>query len=226
MLDTQISVRHHWRGTHVFEDFDIAVGRISGGAIAGYIARESSYDDGVRAEARLTGYPRWTEPERALVARAMGALWVSRPRLPIREFEAITEIRTETYLYSGMRTPRLLHSWCLEVRDAESGLLNSQVGQSVSDERTVQLRPYAYWRELVLQGQCLASWNELTLPPWPERLQIPIYRTGCISYVRAHDLPQLARGEFRRRMAHSRRPWLPKVPDAYFAEDWLDFLNG
>lgn len=198
------------------------IANVGGGAIATYRVWEPDGTGGMLAEAGLNNYPRWAEPVGGLVARAMQALWAANEdnqRAPCAEVE---RVEVETRLASS----HLLFAWTLARRDGSWTMEVWSDTAAPAETRSVVLLPAATWRDLVLQGQCWATWGEPVARPWPAPLRIPVIKGDHLAYVRFADIPEPARTVFERRMAHSTVPLISGEGPCAYAWDWEDFLAG
>lgn len=215
-----------------FEEFSVLVGRVTPPAPMGdYRVVEQCHLYGTHAETLLRGYPRWAEAESLLIARAMGALIADAlPELeklvPGVTPECVATIAVRIRLAGGLRRERLLREWVLSVPER---LLETWDADVRHESRHVELRACRHWRELLLQGQCLASGSGNELPPWPRPPEVPVHVSDGLRYVRLSELPAHLRREFERRMFGSTCPYIESETnpmECVYESDWLDFLAG
>lgn len=102
-------------------------------------------------------------------------------------------------------------------------------------EMRSSIRRYPRWSstvwDLVARLAAIAlTGGKARLPARPELVHVPVHLTDTgTPYVRFSDIPEPARGEFWRRMAHSTRPLVEEDADPLgcaYLWDWEDFLKG
>ena len=193
----------------------------------------------------LKGYPRWAESCRALVARCLALskpLESDEPDKPTALAPswgpAWQELVVQVELQGARSTkPRLL-AIATALRNPEPlkgqpalsmGWSDLWPGEDLSGFADQVLPraegypdPWALAEHTLRQG----AFGEDALPACSP-LSVPVHKSqGGLAYVRACDIPQPARREFARRMAHSTRPLIDQEGDTYYAWDWNAFLNG
>ena len=217
MLLTHISFTYVDPGkTH---ELVITMGNITGcKEISDYEVVEQDEEGNKLRSANLKAYPRWSEPEGGLVARAMSALWDD-----FEETEAggpVVHIIVQTLLRK-----KVLHAWVVYFQ-GNSGLFESWKDQVPQPPQEFECADTHNLRELILAGQCLATWGRQQLDPWPKPLDIPVYKTDNFSYVKVADIPLWVRTVFEERMRYSTVPVIPGEGLCVYAHDWFDFLDG
>jgi hypothetical protein len=83
--------------------------------------------------------------------------------------------------------------------------------------------------DLVARAIAVALTGEVELPQRPIQLNVPVYISDDISYVRLREIPEPARSLFEKRIAYSTRPLIEKDPeprDCAYARDFQNFLTG
>ena len=68
-------IEAHLSATSAVPLLRVTVGRLTDEPVADYAVHEYGQSEALVAEARLRSYPRWSEPETGLAARALDALW-------------------------------------------------------------------------------------------------------------------------------------------------------
>ena len=190
----------------------------------------------------LKGCPRWAESCRALVARCLA---LSEPGESCKP-NALTP-------HWGPDWQELVVQISLQgARSAEPRLLAIATALRSPEPLNGQAALAMGWSDL-WPGEDLSGFADQVLPrtggypdPWAlaehtlrqgafgkdalpacSALSVPVHKSqGGLAYVRACDIPQPARREFVRRMAHSTRPLIEHEGDTYYAWDWNAFLNG
>ena len=97
---------------------------------------------------------------------------------------------------------------------------------------TAEVHGYPRWSasvwDLVARGLAAALYGEETIGKRPTPINVPVHRTPeGQPYVRAIDIPQLARSAFEYRMRYSTRPGIAgESSRCYWAWDWEAFIEG
>lgn len=191
------------------------VSNVQGGAVSTY---EGQLLSSKLEPQTLSGYPRWSEPAGALCARLLHAALKADPaagrvdHLP--EFSILVRL-----VPHGRRPPRLL-----ERIDVRSGAGHWEVSGACGTctvpagrtrglgVTTLRVLKQVYWN-----GQRIRKVHSISAR---------IYQSGRVPYVRISELPEPVRTAFSENMNHSGRPCVPGAPDAVYAWDWTDFLEG
>lgn len=215
-------------------------------------AYEAWLDD--RDGGRLAGYPRWSEPVRALVARCISlsrprpakAVAGRRPRTDSAQARiGWARLRVDIGLKPGGygRVRRLAMVRLVRPEARPSGA-SSPLGAFTlaASDRADALSlgwiegPLRGHREIAPRCHYPDAWSlaehALTESVFlrdartePVALDIPVRQKGSSSsFILASDIPEPARSAFEWRQRHSGRP--SHAWDAHHAWDWIDFLNG
>ena len=196
------------------------------------LAAHSDYDfyfDGRTAleGALLRHYPRWCEPVGALVARCIDlSAPESRSQDGLPDGWDCMELDIALRPGGRIRGRRILST--TRVSHDRNGL-QVEIADAENDTRTivgVTLREgYRDEWELAAHALRMATFGIDELPA-PKELDVPLRHEDKFAFVCFRDIPEPARSEFERRMRGSGAPWIEGFPDAVYAWDWLDFLNG
>lgn len=224
MLETSITTTN--RDGQVLHRITIDIESANRLALADFVVRERDEAKGIRAEIVLTGYPRWSEPRTALVARAMAAL----PKASTEDdsVQDVTRIHAETKCIGTDGSARLIFGWLLRDSGVGNHLIERWDECSISDSMVVETRTGrdSSVLERILEGQCLAVWGEPELRHWPAPLSVPVRTKDAVEYVLSSDMPDYARYIFNDRMRGSPQPVLAGEGPCYFSRDWQAFLCG
>jgi len=161
-----------------------------------------------KAHALLEGYPRWAEPTRALVARALEA--------------ALSSVESTAWPACGA-CELTVREW--GTQDVVDQVAFGNVRESVVAHQS----PLASGRNAWQLIQWVCAWDAFNghqLPPFPKVLRPKVYQRSGVSYCRTGELPLEARVAFERLQSVLDRPFVPAVPDAVYPW-WMDaFLRG
>lgn len=83
--------------------------------------------------------------------------------------------------------------------------------------------------DLVARSIAVALTGEEKLPPRPQPLEVPVYRSGNTEYIRLSEIPEPVATKFRKRIEYSGCPVVEEDPtpmECVYASDWVDFLSG
>ncbi|MDL1907791.1 hypothetical protein FBR03_10115 [Betaproteobacteria bacterium PRO1] len=182
---------------------------LAGGRVADFAITLDPSGDDQAIQAVLPGYPRWSEPLVALVARC----------LELVACKSVTRIPT------GLRLAAL--SVTLDRCDlAEIHLLPDAESMSECASLTPTNTPASISLWSVMQRRlAYEAWGTTEAPPLPAPVSIPVYRHGAIRYCRARDLPYAARSVFAQWAFGRERPDIAEVEDAVHARDISAFLG-
>lgn len=200
---------------------------------------DSAFDGRVAADesARvLRAYPRWAESSRGLVARCLAlSAPVGTPPL----WSAVWQEMVVEIALPGARNaqPRMLAlATAQQIGEVTNGRQVLSVGWAdlapgagltgyssrVMERAEGYPDPWALAEHVLRQG----VFGQDALPACAA-LQVPVHRIERgLTYVREADIPEPARSEFARRMAHSTRPLIADESPAYYSWDWDAFING
>jgi len=165
----------------------------------------------------LSGYSRWTEPAFGLLARLL--------RLHPRDSDLRApgaRLQSTIYLGSDNATARVVER--LEGH-VEAGTLYVKCPDEFGTrERKGPARPaYGNPLDLLEHAARLAGWSKDAEPLVPKPLtEVPVYEGDGTPFVLERDIPAFPLRHFRNRgveVMASRR-------DAYFAQDWLQFIGS
>lgn len=159
----------------------------------------------------LRAYPRWAEPIRVLVARAISVVLQDLERQPpkfVCEGVGLSVFDTASN--------RLLDR--VEVMSEAMCVSRGQLGGH-------HLGEMSPWK--VLRDACLFStYGSVRMPETPVPLSPPVYERGGVTYCRTSDLPFEARVAADRGLDPSEWPFVPGIPDAVYPWALSAFLNG
>ncbi len=196
------------------------------------LAAESDYDFDIEGRAKthslakLTGYPRWCESTRGLVARCLAHTRENLHGYLPSDWERLT---VNIGIAPGGRGAVRPLSMATISKHELNGLnigWSEQTGQSGFLEgvegRDLYTDPWA----LAEHALRMSVFGVDDIPK-AKALAPEVRRTESgISFICTSDLPEPTRSVFETRMAHSTRPLIAGHPDAVYAWDWADFLNG
>lgn len=153
--------------------------------------------------ALLRGYPRWAEPTRAFLARALDAVLVMSDA-------------TEWFPTDGCELT--VTDW--STQSMVDFIAFGDLRHSTSVARTTNVLGRSGWQLMRwVCAQDAFGRQELPEPPLPVRPTI--YECSGVKYCRTSDLPIEARVSFERLQAHLDRPFVPAIPDAVYPW-WLE----
>ena len=186
------------------------IAAVSGGRSVSYVTKLRNQHGEPVARGELQDHPRWSEPLIAVVARCLNSALEDRLD-PWFAFQHAT-------LDVALRGQRIANLACV-----------SQLWPTCSREQLPSLfdaaAPPNAWAIACLA--CTASaWQQLSMPPMPKPLHVPVYEYAGIRYCRAADLPDEARETFDRWAFGASTPAVPGVPDAVFEWDVQHFLGA
>lgn len=179
----------------------------------------------VKADAQLTGYPRWCESTRGLLARCLALTAPSATSSALPDWQ---ELQVDIGLRPGGRGSVRPLAMACAVRETDATLsvgfkeAEGPVGHQAGHALRSQYRDVWDLAEHVLRLSMFGA-DEL---PAATALDVPVHKSGNLPYVRIGEVPEPARNVFERRMAHSTRPVIAGALDAVYAWDWTDFLGG
>lgn len=182
---------------------------LAGGRTADYAITLDPSGEDQAIQAVLPGYPRWSEPLVALVARC----------LELVAGKSVTRIPT------GLRLAAL--SITLDRCDlAEIHLVPDPESTSENAWWTPASTPASISLWSVMQRRlAYEAWGMTEAPPLPAPVSVPVYRHGAIRYCRARDLPYAARSVFAQWAFGRARPDIAEVEDAVHVRDVSAFLG-
>ncbi len=108
----------------------------------------------------------------------------------------------------------------------------SEIG--VDGAKVAELRDYPRWAapsiwDLVLRAIAVTLTGKEELPARPRPIEVPVFKTDTISYVRLRDIPEPARTAFIENMRGSTCPLVEGEADPFgcvYAWDWEAWING
>lgn len=182
---------------------------LAGGRVADFAITLDPSGGEQTIQAVLHGYPRWSEPLVALVARC----------LELVAGKSVARIPT------GLRLAALSITldWCelaeiCLVPDPES---TSGIGPWTPTNTTASI---SLW-SLMQRRLSYEAWGMTEVPPLPAPVSVPVYQHGAIPYCRTRDLPDDARIVFARWAFGRARPDIAEVEDAVHVTDVSAFLG-
>ncbi len=197
-------IEAHLSATSAVPLLRVTVGRLTDEPVADYAVHEYGQSEALVAEARLRSYPRWSEPETGLAARALDALWPHDGLAPATSVYSLVIAVGFGSVNNGMR--RIL-------KRVEAPAPVPAIGTNL--------------RERVFRALCNDAWGTDHLSAWPAAINVPVRRSeDGLAYVRFADIPLVARAAFVERMHGSTRPLIPGESDCAYAWDFRDFLAG
>lgn len=208
--------------TLVIRDGLDAQARVYGGTIGrlhsqtGLATYRCEFEDAQRSKldaVTLENYPRWAEPVALLVARAIERVLTCAHQLPQPH---------------PVQAPRCAGSLGIELNAFHLHRVNWRMrdaAMSVAGHCAALAAPMSPWA-LAQAALCLQSTGSLVLPALPEPLRPPVYEYEGIAYCRLRDLPLDTRRAYSQLRAGSTYPEIPGSPDARYAWDVQQFING
>jgi hypothetical protein len=184
----------------------------TGGRLATYEADLLDHEGQHFAKGLLHRHPRWTEPLTGLTARCIDAALAGRDRSA-----------TFAYAHASLTVKLNGHHLGDDIRCvSEWKLARSGDDQASSVSNAALPHP---WEVARLACASLA-FGDLSIPPMPQPLQMPVYEHEGTRYCRTSDLPDEARALLERYAFGQHRPQVPGAPDAIFEWDMQHFLGA
>jgi hypothetical protein len=207
MLSLEVSAFDSLAGPHY--RYSGAIRTMRGGRRADFHVVLHDENDEVIGEAQLLGYPRWSEPLPALVARCIAKVLEGAPHLArptIRH--ASLDIRLNN---------QLLHECSAQMRD----------GKPYADGWPMELpeMPPSPW-EIMCWRLAYDEWGKSKIPPFPPAVKPPVYYFGGLTFCRLSDLSDEARSFCERWLWGHDRPTVPYIDDAVYEADMTRSLRG
>jgi hypothetical protein len=173
----------------------------------------------------LTGYPRWCESVMGLLARCIFLTETS-------EFQPLApdwqECKIEILLVPGGRMKSAKNLAMASIERNEDGTVNvgsSEIGVNQHFEALPMREIYDDVWSLAEHALRIAVFGADLLPP-AKALDIPVFKSDGIQYIRIRDIPEPTRTVFDERMSHSTVPIIEGARDAVYVWDWLNFLGA
>jgi hypothetical protein len=204
-------------GTQLFEG---EIGNISNLAS---MSSYSFYFEGRTALGEVTDYPRWCESVMGLVARCLAQ---TKP-----EPETIQDwisAKVSIFLAPGGRRNSVKHLAMATIRDNEDSTVSVESFEIATNYflPSIPIRPvYDDPWSLAEHALRAAVFGDDVLPA-AKPLDIPIFESGDIPYIRIRDIPEPTRTIFDEHMNYSDVPAVEEAGDAVYAWDWLSFLGA
>lgn len=182
---------------------------LAGGRVADFAITLDPLGDEQTIQAVLHGYPRWSEPLVALVARC----------LELVAGKSVARIPTDLRLAAlSITLDRCELAEIYLVPDPES---TSEVGPWTPTNTTGSL---SLWSLMQRRLSC-EVWGMAEVPPLPAPVSVPVYQQDAIPYCRTRDLPDDVRIVFAQWAFGRARPDIAEVEDAVHVSDVSKFLG-
>ena len=183
---------------------------LSGGPLVTYETELRDHHGASGARGQLQHHPRRSEPPMAIVARCLNAALQNR----LDYWFDYQHVSLDVTL-SGQT---IAHLACVE----ELLLTRSREQLPSLFDGTPAPNPWG-----VACLACTASaWQQLSIPPVPEPLHVPVYEYEGTRYCRATDLPRHVQDVFDQWAFGASSPSIPGVLDAVFEWDVQHFLGA
>jgi hypothetical protein len=160
-------------------------------------------------QAQLLGYPRWSEPLIALVARCIAKVLEGAPSLSRSAFRyASLDIRLNREQVLEVGT---------QLRDGKAYCEGWPIEMPTNE-------PAGPW-QLLCWALAYVQWGTAEIPAIPAAVDPPVYYHDGTTYCRLGDLPDEARCFCGRWLWGQAVPTVPGVDDACFSLDMARFLG-
>jgi len=159
----------------------------------------------------LPAFPRWSEPVRAFVARAIDVVLQNLEEGPPVVHCEAAELRVLDW-----RTNHIVDQVELRASPPMSNALPPSAPHSIG------LNP---WKAM-LDACAFDAFGATGVPAAPPPLQPLVYAYGGIKYCRTKDLPLEAQVVAERSLSRQTRPFVPSVPDAVYPWSLHAFLRN